>query len=90
MDRSDVEALLVDQLAGSRDVSRDDVLRDLARDGTVDSLEGLELAVAAEEAFGIAISDDEISSEVCRSFSALVRLVQSKLTQPDKAEEAAR
>ena len=88
MERADVETVLVDRLASSRGVERDAVLGELARGAAIDSLEGLELAVAAEAAFGIAVSDDELSSAACRSFPGLVGLVRSKLNQARETKEA--
>jgi acyl carrier protein len=75
----DVESVLIGYLAESRGSTRDEVLQDLERTGGIDSLEGLELAVQAEKTFEIVISDKELSSDICRSVSSLVGLIQTKL-----------
>jgi acyl carrier protein len=85
---SDIEAVLVGRLAHGRGADRETVQRALESGGTIDSLEGIELILAAEEVFGITVSDDELSSAVCRSVPALVGLVQSKLAQSSETKEA--
>ncbi|MGH2559485.1 MAG: phosphopantetheine-binding protein [Thermomicrobiales bacterium] len=55
----------------------------------VDSLEGLELAMAAERTFDISISDDELSSAI-RSVPSLIRLVHSKMAQSNEMKRRAR
>lgn len=75
----EVRAALIDSLAKSRDVARDQVLLELRDDGFIDSLEGVELIVHAEQTFGITVSDKELSSEVCQSVSRLTALVRTKL-----------
>jgi acyl carrier protein len=77
MTRQDIEAWLVDQLAAKRGKDRDEVHAELTQDPAIDSLEVLELVVPAEQEFGIAVSDDELSS--CRSLPDLTRVVRSKL-----------
>lgn len=89
MEQPDIEAVLVDRLASERGVDRQDILCELARGDPIDSLEGLDLAIAAETAFAITISDDELSSGVCRSVSAMTGLVRSKLVRPSERKEAA-
>lgn len=78
MNDSDVEAILISQLAASRGVTQDEVLLELERSGSIDSLEGVELIIEAERTFGISIKDRELSSAVCQSIPRLVALVQSK------------
>lgn len=86
MDDLDVQSVLIKRLADSRGSTSGEVLRDLGSAGAIDSLEGLGLAIEAEKVFGIAISDDELSSTVCRSIPALVAMVTSKLASADGAE----
>lgn len=86
MSESDVHAVLVDRLATSRGSTRDEVLAELERAGGIDSLEGVELVIEAEQTFGIVISDRELSSDVCRSIPELVALIQSKLGSSDDAQ----
>jgi acyl carrier protein len=88
LEQPDVEATLVNELARSRGVNRDAILRELARGDPIDSLEGLELAIAAEMAFGITMSDHELSSGICRSIRGLARVVCAKLAQQREREEA--
>lgn len=90
VDYPDVEAAMISELARNRGVDRDQLLTDLGQEGVVDSLEGLELALAAEQTFGISISDDELSSAVCRSIPSLVRLVQLKLSHAADTERSTR
>jgi acyl carrier protein len=75
----DVEAVLIARLADGRGSTAEEVRLGLQCAGAIDSLEGVELAMEAEQAFGIAISDSELSSNVCRSVPELVALVRSKL-----------
>ncbi len=82
---SDVEAILIAQLATNRGATGEEVRLELARTGAIDSLEGLELAIEAERTFGISVSDDELSS-VCRSIPDMVGLVRSKLASAGEAE----
>jgi acyl carrier protein len=79
VNEADVESVLITRLAASRGSTREEVLLDLECAGAIDSLEGVELVIEAEQVFGIAISDGEISSDVCRSIPELVALIQSKL-----------
>jgi acyl carrier protein len=85
VNEADVEAILITRLAASRGSSREEVLLDLEGAGAIDSLEGVELVIEAEQVFGIAISDRDLSSDVCRSIPELVALIQSKLGQSPEA-----
>lgn len=80
MDETYVESVLIDRLALSRECTREEVLLDLERTGAIDSLEGVELVIEAEQVFGIAITDRELSSELCQSIPEIVALVRSKLS----------
>lgn len=77
MNQTDVESILIEQLASRRDCTADEVRLELERLGGIDSLDGVDLAVGAERRFGIVISDDELETS-CRSVSALARLIVSK------------
>lgn len=80
---SDVEDSMITQLAVSRSISRDEVVLELERaGGVIDSFEGLELAIEAEQTFGVSISDTELSSGICRSIPELAACVRSKLAPP--------
>ena len=79
VNESNVESLLIARLAASRDSTPEEVMLDLERTGAIDSLEGVELVIEAEQTFGIAVSDKELSSEVCQSIPKLVALILSKL-----------
>jgi acyl carrier protein len=76
---SAIEAFLWNQLAISRGVGADEVRTEVADAGGIDSLEGIELILAAEWEYGVEIPDDSLSSRVCRSLPALARLINSKL-----------
>lgn len=77
--RAEVQDALFAVLAESRGSTLDDVRADCGSGGEIDSLEGVELIAAAEERFGITVSDEELSSHVCSSIPLLAELVVSKL-----------
>lgn len=79
MNDTDIETVLIAKLAESRGTTQDEVRNELERLGAIDSLEGLELLMDAERGFEISISDQEISSDVCRSIPKMVALVRLKL-----------
>ena len=89
LSQAEVESVLIDQLARSRAVARDEVLLEMERTGGIDSLEGLELAMEAERAFKIKISDDELEV-ACRSIPELATLVRSKLRADGEEGEVRR
>ena len=74
-----VENGLYSALAESRGSTSAAVRNDVAHGGEIDSLEGVELIVAAESQYGIRIDDDEITPRVCRSVHHLAELVVSKI-----------
>lgn len=84
MNDLEIEGVLVKKLAETRGATREEVLEELKRLGEIDSLEGLELITEAERVFEISVSDKELSSDMCRSLSTIVALVQSK-TAPASA-----
>lgn len=75
----DVEAALYEALAERQGRTPADV-RASVHGGDIDSLEGVELIVAAEVRFGIRIKDDETTSWVCHSIPRLAALVRRKLS----------
>jgi len=54
------------------------VREDVGTGGVIDSLEGVELIIAAEAHFGVTFTDDEITSQICRSIPQLVAAVAAK------------
>lgn len=74
----EVEAVLYDTLAKHRNLSREAVRDEVGADGAIDSLEGVELIVAAEAHFGVVFADDEITSQLCRSIPLLAAAVAAK------------
>ncbi|HEX5502240.1 MAG TPA: acyl carrier protein [Thermomicrobiales bacterium] len=77
--RAEVEGALYGVLAESRGSRPAAVREEAGADGTIDSLEGVELVAAAEERFGVEIADDELTPDTCRSVVALADLVLAKL-----------
>ena len=74
-----IEAALYDRLAANRGVSSDDIRVELGAGGGIDSLEGVELLIAAEELFGVHVPDDELTSSLCRSMGRMARRIASKM-----------
>ncbi len=71
---------LYEALAQARGSSASDVRDELAAtEGVIDSLEGIELVLAAEQAFGTCFKDDELKPHLVSSFQELARLVAAKL-----------
>jgi len=79
MNKRDLESMLVERLAVSRGRSVEEVTLELKNGGVIDSLEGVELAIEAEQTLGIVISDGDLSSDVCQSITDLAALIGSKL-----------
>lgn len=75
----DVETALYEALAETRGLTLADA-RASVRGGDIDSLEGVELIVAAEVRFGIRIKDDEVTTWTCRSILRVAALVRRKLS----------
>lgn len=90
VNHGEIDTFLAERLADLRGGDPDTVLRGLAQGASIDSLEGLDLAIAAETEFGISIFDDELSSGVCQSVPAIALLVRSKLVRLREGTEAAR
>ena len=74
-----IEEFLVETLAASRG---DDIaqIRELALAAQpIDSIEGVELILAAESEYGVEIPDDALSPAVCSSFKSLADLISSRI-----------
>jgi acyl carrier protein len=52
---------------------------DVTDENAIDSLEGVELVIAAEVQYGIRIPDSGLSRETCRSIERLAALVASRI-----------
>lgn len=74
-----VEEALYAALAESRGSALDEVRADVGSDGQIDSLEGIELALVAEERFGVHVDDSELTPATCSSIPKLAQLVASKI-----------
>lgn len=74
-----VEEVLCSLLAEARGSTSDAVRTELGDAGEIDSLEGVELIVAAEQRFGIEVQDSEITTRRCRSIPALAELIASRI-----------
>jgi acyl carrier protein len=74
-----VEDALYAALAESRSSTLEAVRSEAGADGRIDSLEGLELILAAETQFGVQIGDAEMTAATCSSVTRLARLVASKI-----------
>src|SRR5207249_11626415 len=74
----EVEAILCGALAEHRGVPLGDVRAGVDAGGEIDSLEGVELIIAAEAHFGIKFSDNEITPQLCRSIPDLSAAVAAK------------
>lgn len=74
-----VESALYEVLAQSRGSSADAVRTEVGAGGRIDSLEGMELVVAAETHFGVQIADEELTAANCSSVPRLAKLVTAKL-----------
>lgn len=76
----DIESFLIERLAASREVTPAEVRESIVAAGEIDSMEGVELILAAEAKFGVDVPHDVLTSDLCRSLDQLVTLVRSKLT----------
>lgn len=75
----DIEAFLLQRLAERREQSKEEVQAGMNAKGQIDSIEGVELILAAEQAFGVDIPDDILSTDLCTSLSNLASLIRSKI-----------
>ncbi len=74
-----INEFLVTHLARRRGITEADVAASLAQTSGIDSLEGVELILDAEEHLGVSIPDDALSPVVCRSMAELARLISAHL-----------
>lgn len=80
MDRQEIEdelKRLIREARGEPDDAGDQTMAEIEE--RIDSLEGVEVVMAAEERFGISIPDGELN-RICRSISRIAELVEQKLT----------
>jgi len=75
----EVEAALYRTLADIRGATGDAVGGSDRVAGEIDSLEGVELIIAAEAEFGVRIEDAELTSQICRSIPHMAELVTMKM-----------
>lgn len=69
----------MERLATNRESNEAEVREAVLANGQIDSLEGLELILAAEEEYGIDVPLDALTPDLCRSLSELAALIRSKL-----------
>lgn len=74
----EIEARLVEELATSRQSTADAVRLEMAINDVIDSLEGVELAITAEVAFGVRIADSELPA-ISSSVHKLAELIAAKM-----------
>ncbi len=91
MDRQEIEdelKCLILEARGEPDDGDDQTTAEIAE--RIDSLEGVEVIMAAEERFGVSIPDGELN-RICRSISRIAEMVEQKLTAAatDEASGAA-
>lgn len=80
MRQQDIEATLIGLLAKSLNTDPADAAAQLvASEGMCDSLVGVEVIIAMEEAFGISVPDDALV-DICHSIPAMVRFVAQCLS----------
>jgi len=87
---AEIEGVIYELLAESRGTTAAEVHADVGAGGDIDSLEGVELVVAAEARFGVQITDQELTAGACRSIPQLARLVAAKTTASAPHVEDAR
>jgi acyl carrier protein len=80
MDRQEIEdelKRLIREARGEPDDADDQTTAEVEE--RIDSLEGVEVIMAAEERFGVSIPDGELN-RICRSISRIAELVEQQLT----------
>jgi acyl carrier protein len=90
MDRNQIERELRDlvRVARSRDISADGGKAEAPIENVIDSLEGVELALAAEQRYGVKIPDAELN-RVCRSIPKIAEMIEKRLSRKAGAMGAA-
>jgi acyl carrier protein len=76
---SEIEAFVLGCLAANRGVDVEDVRASVAAAGIIDSLEGVEILLSAEERYDVSIPEDALTPQLCRSIPDLIRMIRSKL-----------
>jgi acyl carrier protein len=81
VDRDEIEVELRRLIREARGETDDDAGEQSSAEieERIDSLEGVEVIMAAEERFGVAIPDNELN-RICRSISRIAELVDQRLT----------
>lgn len=74
-----VEATLYRTLAESRGSTPEVVQGQIGGAGEIDSLEGVELIIAAEAEFGIRIEETALTAHLCRSIPRIAELVAARM-----------
>ncbi len=87
MDRQEIEVELRRLIREARGGADEDIgVEALSEiEERIDSLEGVEVIMAAEERFGVSIPDGELN-RICRSTSRIAELVEQQLTAAATAE----
>ncbi len=70
-----IEDGIYECLAAIRGATPAAVRTTLGAGGVIDSLQGVELLVAAEARFGVHIADADLTSQVCRSVPRMADLI---------------
>lgn len=83
MARAEIRSTLLDRLAASRKCSRQELEIELASSDAIDSEEGVELLLKAEEVYGISLPDDAFRSPVCSAIDKLVEVIESHTSSED-------
>ena len=79
MIEGEIETFLYAQLAQQAGEPLDAVSARTGSRGEIDSLQGLELTLAAQERYGIRLADDELNSRLLRSIPRLAHMLASKV-----------
>jgi acyl carrier protein len=80
MDRKEIEnelRRLIREARGELDDANDQTAAEIEE--RIDSLEGVEVIMAAEERFGVSIPDGDLN-RICRSISRIAELVEQKIS----------
>lgn len=86
---AEIEAWICTELATRRGTTLDEIQAEIAGDVPIDSLEGVEIAIAAETSFGVRIEDRELPA-VSGSIHKLAGLIAAKVAVRAGAADAQR
>ncbi len=75
--QGDIQTVLYEALATCRDMSVEAVIAQLAGGAVIDSLEGIEMLMAAEGYFGVTLDESLVTPELCSSIPRLAAAVES-------------